>query len=55
MNSISRIEFADLNDGENLIIRQYDCEDELTDEILMDRNIALQLAYEIIDIFEDKE
>lgn len=45
----SRIEFFELEDGEKICIRQY-ANEELTDEILMERHVAIDLANELLEM-----
>ncbi len=49
----SHIVFHEVNDGEQLRILQYEG-DYPTDEILMDRQVAIDLANEILEIFGEK-
>lgn len=52
----SIIEYFDVEDGEKFCIQQrdiYSDEDELTDQILMDRKVAIELAHDILNILGD--
>lgn len=42
--------YLDVQDGEKLLLRQFDYEGKLDAEILMDRNVALDLAKVIFEI-----
>jgi len=47
-----RIGWYDLEDGEFILIRQYQNDDDITDEILMTRDAAINLCREILECLE---
>ena len=52
---ISEIKYFEANDGELFQIEQYDFDGELDSVILFSREIALKLAYIIIETLEIEE
>ena len=47
----SYINFFEIEDGEKIFIEQY-IDDELTDQIVMDRNVALDLAKKLLNLLK---
>jgi len=45
----SKIEFYEIEDGDKFCICQYE-DDEMTDQILMTRDVAISLAHEILQM-----